>query len=83
MMFASCSPLDMQGAAHTMMTSDIAIKCQLKGSCLRDIDMKRLRNSFKKFHGRYPDHLGIPNVSVGHSWDSFPSVACFKWIVVF
>ena len=37
--FTSRSSLDMQDAAHTMMISDIAIKCELKGLCLRDIDM--------------------------------------------
>ena len=39
MVFTSRSSLDMQDAAHIMMISDIAIKCWLKGLCLRDIDM--------------------------------------------
>ena len=39
MVFTSRSSLDIQDAAHTMMISDIVIKCWLKGLCLRDIDM--------------------------------------------
>ena len=43
----------MQGAAHMMMTSDITINVWLTDSYLRGV--KCLRNSFKKFYGRYPD----------------------------
>ena len=38
MVFTSRSLLNMQAAVHTVMISDIAIQCQLKCSCLRDID---------------------------------------------
>ena len=39
MVFKRRSLLDMQDAAHTVMISVIATKCQLKGLCLRDIYM--------------------------------------------
>ena len=42
----------MQGAAHIMMTLDIAINVWLTESYLR---VKRLRNSYKILYGRYPD----------------------------
>ena len=51
MVFISRSSLDMQDGAHTMMISDTAIKCRLKGLCLGDIDM----NAILKVYGRYRD----------------------------
>ena len=46
----------MQGAAHIMMTLDIAINFNRLLS--HGYEVKRLRNSFKKFYGRYPDLIG-------------------------
>ena len=45
----------MQGAAHIMTTLDIAINFWLTDS---SYEVKRLRNSFRKFYGRYPDLIG-------------------------
>ena len=39
MVLTSFESLYMQEAAHTMMISNIAIKCQMKGLCFGDIDM--------------------------------------------
>ena len=44
----------MQGAAHIMTTLDIAINLLLS----QGYEVKHLRNSFKKFNGRYPDLIG-------------------------
>ena len=43
----------MQGAAHITITLDIVVDL-LTNPC-QNYEMKRLRNSFKKFYGRYPD----------------------------
>ena len=62
----------MQGAAHIMMTLDIAINFWLTDSYLR-FNLKRLRNSFKKSYGRYPDLIGKYQRSVKDMVaDSFP-----------
>ena len=54
---------------HIMMTLDIAINF----SCLRAIKVKCLRNSIKKFYGRYPDLIGKYQRSVKDMVaDSFP-----------
>ena len=45
----------MHDATHIMMTLDIAINVWLTDSYLMATKVKRLRNSFKKFYGRYPD----------------------------
>ena len=75
------SSLDMQDAAHTMMISNIAIKCLLKGLSLRDIDM---RNSFKTFCGGYQDLIvKYPRSGFDIIRDSFSSDTYFKWIVTF
>ena len=58
----------MQDAAHIMMTLDIAINFRLTDSYLR-----AMRNSFKKFYGRYPDLIGKYQRSVKDMVaDSFP-----------
>ena len=58
----------MQDAAHIMMTLDIAINFWLT-----DYKVKRLRNSFKKFYGRYPDLIRKCQRSVKNMMaDSFP-----------
>ena len=63
----------MQGAAHIMMTLDIAIKRLVDRLLSQGYEVKRLRNSFKKFHGRYPDLIGKYQRSVKDMVaDSFP-----------
>ena len=59
----------MQGAAHIMMTLDITINFWLTDS----YEVKHLRNSFKKFYGRYPDLIRKYQRSVKDMVaDSFP-----------
>ena len=49
----------MQGAAHIMMTLDIAINFILVDRHLsQGYEVKRLRNSLKIIYGRYPDLIG-------------------------
>ena len=63
----------MQGAAHVMMTLDIAINFGVDRLLSQGYEVKRLRNSFKKFYGRYPDLIGKYQGSVeGMVADSFP-----------
>ena len=52
MVFTFHSLSDIQDATHFMMTLDIAINSQWTDSFLR---VNRLRNSFQKCYGRYPD----------------------------
>ena len=64
----------MQGAAHIVMTLDIAINFWLTDRLLsQGYEVKPLRNSFKKFYGRYPDLIGKYQRSVKDMVaDSFP-----------
>ena len=63
----------MQGAAHIMMTLDIAINFWFDRLLSQGYEAKRLRNSFKKFYGRYPDLIGKYQRSVKDMVaDSFP-----------
>ena len=48
----------MQGAGHIMMNLDISIKCLVDRLLSQGYEVKCLRNSFKKFYGRYPDLIG-------------------------
>ena len=62
----------MQGVAHIMMTLDIAINL-VDRLLSQGYEVKRLRNSFKKFYGRYPDLIGKYQRSVKDMVaDSFP-----------
>ena len=45
----------MQGAAHIMMTLGYCHKLLVDRLLSQGYEMKRLRNSFKKFYGRYRD----------------------------
>ena len=59
----------MQGAAHIMMTLDVAINFWLTDP----YQVKLLRNSFKKIYGRYPDLIRKYQRSVKDMMaDSFP-----------
>ena len=63
----------MQGAAHIMMTLDIANKLLVDRLLSQGYEVKRLRNSCKKFYGRYPDLIGKYQRSVKDMVaDSFP-----------
>ena len=63
----------MQGAAHIMMTLDIAIKILVDRLLSQGYEVKCLRNSFKKIYGRYPDLIGKYQRSVKDMVaDSFP-----------
>ena len=63
----------MQGAAHIMMTLDIAINFWLTRLLSQGYEVKYLTNSFKKFYGRYPDLIGKYQRSVKDMVaDSFP-----------
>ena len=64
----------MQGAAHIIMTLDIAINFWLTDSYLsQGYEVKLLRNSFKNFYGRYLDLSGKYQTSVKDMVaDSFP-----------
>ena len=48
----------MQGAAHIMMTLGYCHKLLVDRLLSQGYEIKRLRNSFKKFYGRYPDLIG-------------------------
>ena len=62
----------MQGAAHIMMTLNIAINFWLQ-TLSQGYEVKCLRNSFRKFYGRYPDLIGKYQRSVKDMVaDSFP-----------
>ena len=62
----------MQDAAHIMMTLGIAINVWLT-ELSQGYEVKSLRNSFKKFYGRYPDLNGKYQRSVKDMMaDSFP-----------
>ena len=63
----------MQGAAYIMMTWDIATNFWLTDS-YQGYEVKRLRNSFKKFYGSYPDLTGKYQRPVKDmAADSFPN----------
>ena len=63
----------MQGAAHIMMTLDITINFLVDRLLSHCYEVKRLRNSLKKFYGRYLDHTEKYQRSVKDMVaDSFP-----------
>ena len=63
----------MQGAAHIMMTLDIAINFLVDILLSQGYEVKRLRNSFEKSYGRYPNLIRTYPRSVKDMMaDSFP-----------